>query len=188
MKFWSFGPDLFFHFQLIFKRSGVLLHQKHKQISLKPDDEEPYRCPAGTKKISSIWNHSHQLYFKGLKSNGSNRQSFEALGNAVALMNEENKMRQQAWLTWQAFGLKDGENLVTLDVPEESGFVSSRKPNSFEDAIKTISKGLAFIVPDEKEDTFNFLALTAIWKGIPTLLSSRSSVGKMASDAFYSHF
>ena len=36
----------------------------------------------------------------------------------------------------------------------------------------------AFIVPDREEETLNFYALTAIWQGIPTLVSSRSSIGK----------
>ena len=37
---------------------------------------------------------------------------------------------------------------------------------------------LAFLVPDYEEQTFNHLALTAIWLGIPTLASNQSSIGK----------
>ena len=56
--------------------------------------------------------------------------------------------------------------------------MASKTPKSFEDAVRKISNGPAFIAPDYNEDTFNFTALTAIWKGIPTLVSSESSVGK----------
>ena len=95
-EIWSVGPDLFSYFDLIFEKSNV----EHKQIIFKPDDEESYRSHniPGTKRITSVWNQGHQLYFKGQqqKSNGSTKQSFEILGDAVALINEENKMRGKA--------------------------------------------------------------------------------------------
>ena len=37
---------------------------------------------------------------------------------------------------------------------------------------------LAYIAPDVQEESFNFIALTAIWLGIPTLVSSQSTIGK----------
>ena len=129
-EIWSVGPDLFSHFQLVFRKSEFSLHQKHKEILFKPDDQDCYRTPVGTKKIYSVWNHSHQLYFKGRKqkSKGSNKESFEILGNAVALINEENKMRRKPWLTWYALWLTDAENIGTFDVPQNSGLVALKTP------------------------------------------------------------
>ena len=183
-EIWSVGPDLFSFFHLIFQKCNVALHQKHKEIIFKPDSEPTYRNYSfvGTK-ISSLWNHGHQIYFKGQKqkSRGSSKQNFEILADALALLNVENKMRGKAKLIWHAHGLKDEEDrqkTITLDVPKDIGLIPLTKTKVFADVINKIGSTATFIVPDENEDTFNFAALTAIWKGIPTLVSSHSSVGK----------
>ena len=37
----------------------------------------------------------------------------------------------------------------------------------------------AFIAPDLVDDNFNWTALTALWLGIPTIVSSQSSIRKL---------
>ena len=183
-EIWSVGPDLFLYLEHIFQKSDSELHSKHKDVVFKPDDQLRNRNHniIGTK-ISSIWNHGYQFYFKGQKqkSKGSSKDSFKILGKALGRINEDNNIGGKPKLIWHACGLRDEEDLqksLTLDVTGNNGLVPLTKPKVFVDVMNKINSTVAFIVPDENEDTFNFAALTAMWKGIPTLVSSNSSVGK----------
>ena len=95
---WSVGPDLFAHFQDIFKESGDLeLISKHKQILPKPDANAmnylPYPSSPGVRKVISIWNDGFTFAYKGRRtiSKGSNLQNFFALGGALGNINEQKK-------------------------------------------------------------------------------------------------
>ena len=99
---WSVGPDLFAHFQDIFKESGdVEFISKHKQLLLKPDGNTmnylPYPSAPGVRKIISVWNHGFTFAYKGRKttSKGSNLQNFFALGGALGSINEQKLRRQE---------------------------------------------------------------------------------------------
>ena len=113
-------------------------------------------------------------------SQGSNLQSFEVVGEALNQINQE---KTSTRLEWHGYGMKEEtnqKNLAVLPALENIvGLTPFSKPNSFEDAVNQIDDYLAFIVPDVDEDTFNFMALTAMCgKEFQRFVSDKSSVGK----------
>ena len=184
---WSVGPDLFAHFQDIFKESGDLeLISKHKQILLKPDANTmnylPYPSSPGVRKVISIWNDGFTFAYKGRRiiSKGSNLQNFFALGGALGNINEQKVKRQETKIQWLVHGLKSEEKVTTSIRSQANGntvgLIPLKEANSLDDV--KLHNCLAFLVPDVYEETFNFKALAAIWHGTPTLVPSESSIGK----------
>ena len=179
-EIWSVGPDLFSHYNDIFQGSRL----NHKQVIFKPDGHEASReeSPLKSRMMASIWNSGHQFYCKGQEqwSRGSNQLSFEVVDDAI---NEINKTKPGSTVVWQTYVLKNeddpGKSIILPKPKKIAGIAPLSKPNTFEEAVNKISSSLAFIVPDVEEDTFNFMALISIWKAIPTLVPSKSSVGKM---------
>ena len=183
-EIWSIGPDLFSHFDEIFLTSGRNLSQKHKQILFKPDGASKKRDGEthGINCISSIWNPDQQLYFKGqkLRSKGSSQHSFKSLAEALTVINEDYQKVGKPELSWFVHGLADednGQKSFRKEMSDNPFLVPAGKPTSFSDEIAKLSESTIFIVPEEREETFNFTALEAMSLGVPTLVSSQSSVG-----------
>ena len=184
-EIWSIGPDLFSHFDEIFLTSGGNLSQKHKQILFKPDGASKNRDGEthSINCISSIWNSDQQLYFKGqkLRSKGSCQHSFKSLAEALAQINEDYQKVGKPELSWFVYGLADEENgqkSFRKEMSDNPFLVPVGKPTSFTDRIEKLNKSTIFIVPDEREETFNFTALEALSRGVTILVSSQSSIGK----------
>ena len=182
---WSIGPDLYSHFDEIFQTSRKNLSQKHKQIVFKPDGTSKKRNGErrSTNSVSSIWNSGQQLYFQGrkMRSKGSCQHSFKSLAKALARINEDYRKMKIPELSWFVHGLADEENgqkSFRKEMSDNAFLVPVGKPKSFNDVMKKLSESTIFIVPDEREETFNFTALEAMSQGIPTLVSSQSSIGK----------
>ena len=187
---WSVGPGLFAHFHDIFQEAGSTISGKHKELLLKPDRDPCYRKgsvsphdnPTLIRKVVSAWNHGHSFFYKGRKtvSRGSNLQNFFAVGGALANINKHQLQRHELKIQWHVHGLKNHENLSTSIKSEANGdilgLVPLNSPNCLDDV--KLKNCLAFIVPDVDESTFNFVALSAIWQGVPTIVPSESSVGK----------
>ena len=187
-EIWSVGPDTYHHYQAILDEKGVQSCVSHKEILLKPQVtdfvpdfvEEIKEQPI--LEIVSMWNQPVAFFHKGKKMQykGSGIDSFSSLGAALGKVNSE--VDQQYNMKWSVFGLKftdiissiehiANENRLTLRALEEVLQIQNLNWN----------KGSAFIVPDVQDESFNFIALCTIWLGIPTLVSSQSSIGKFLS-------
>ena len=186
-EIWSVGTDLFTHFNSIFQESPQKISVKHKEITLIPSahlGEIPITAPDSPRirKLVSLWNPGISFIHKGRQeqSQGSSEQNFKTVAAALAKINEENLYNHEPTVEWHVHGMKEldliAESIKGQAVGDLIELVAL-KTISYLDDIK-LNNCLAFIVPDRNEDTFNYAALSAIWQGIPTLVSSQSSVGK----------
>ena len=184
---WSVGTDLFTHFNSIFQESPQNISDKHKEITLIPSADFgkiPLKAQdsPGIRKLVSLWNPGISFIHRGRQeqSQGSSQQNFKTVAAAVAKINEENLYNHEATVEWHVHGMK-GLDLIAESIKGQAvgdlvELVALQTINSLDD-IK-FNNCLAFIVPDRNEDTFNYAALFAMWQGIPTLVSSQSSIGK----------
>ena len=186
-KIWSIGTDLFTHFNSIFQESSSKLSEQHRQITLIPDTELSESTVSaqdspGIRKMVSVWSPGIPFIHKGRKErlHGSSQQNFETASAALAKINETNLYNHESIVEWHVHGLKKYESTTKSIGSQAIGdleqLVALQKPGSLDD-IK-LSHCLAFVVPDKSEDTFYYAALSAMWQGIPTLVSSQSSIGK----------
>ena len=184
---WSFGGDVFSHFQDIFQETASDLSTKHKEILLQPDDEILYkptsvRESGTTWKIVSLFNHGRSFFYKGRKtaSKGSNLQNFYTFGGAVAKINGVNQKRHESKLQWHVHGLKGEEKLIASIKSQAPGNLVGLMPRNNASSLNSVKlkNCLALIVPDVTENSFNYVALTAMFHGVPTLVPSESSIGK----------
>ena len=175
----SVGPDIYEHFDILLQNRGKKLDE-HKQIFLKPDEEICYKKKVW--KFVSVWNRGYSFLYKGkrLQSAGSKAKNFETVGQALKLVNHKYKTLTsgqiiKSSMLWHVYGLSDAEfqNLKGQKIR----LVQQERPAWVEEI--EFHDSLVFIVPDEKEVTFNFTALAAIWQGVPTLIPKGSSVGKL---------
>ena len=171
---WSVGPDLFAHFHDIFQEAKVLISHKHEQILLQPNGLNSGRVqcspPPGSpriRKLFSLWNNGQSFSYKGRKksSKGSNLQNFFSFGGALASINDKKLLEHEQKLQWNVHGLKDQDKVVTTINSQANGntigLEALKYPTCLDD-IK-LQNCLAFIVLDITEETFNFVALSAIW-------------------------
>ena len=178
-EIWSVGSDFYTHFDDIFQGCGKN-PDKHKEIFLKPDGEIGYKKRRAWK-VVSVWNRGYGFLYKGkrLQSAGSKAENFETVGQALESINQKYKsnipaQRRRCNILWHVYGLSD-ENCQNF-TEEGIRLVQQKRPALVADI--EFYDSLAFIVPDEKEATFNFTALDAIWRGVPTLVPKGSSVGR----------
>ena len=187
-EIWSVGLDLFEYFQDIFKDGDGALCAKHKKILLQPDRQKMHQMSisnttnTGIRKVVSFWNQGHPRMYKGKPktSKGSNLQNYWAFGGALAEINDEYVKRNESKIQWIVHGLK-GQDQVIESLKSQTkgntlGLVPQKKPNSLDDV--KLQNCLAFLVPDITEETLKFVALSAMWQGVPTIVPSESSVEK----------
>ena len=190
---WSLGSDTYSHYHNIFKEVKKTQSFIHKEILLQPTTSGMYYWQGNSitqsslrvRKIVSVWNKPSPFYHKGQErySNGSNVGDFYSLGAALAKINNASLQRNASKLQWNIHGLRFQDSIVKSI--EERAKPNKLKLSPLSSATSvddlTWKNCLAFIVPDVSDESFNFIALSAIWLGIPTLVSSRSSIGKFLS-------
>ena len=177
---WSVGPDIYAYYKHMFEEESQI---RHEEISLLPDiniasNSEHYTGDRKLKtpKFVSVWKTPTEFIQNDSKeySKGSDIEGYYNISKALGQINAEEEV------SWVIHGLQ-------IDDPKVHVIREHSKPNVLKvSASSSIpnSEGLnwddccVFLVPDREEDTLNFSALTAIWLGIPTLLSSQSSIGK----------
>ena len=179
-EIWSVGPDLFADFNKMFQDHGHIC-TKHKQFLLKPNEDVTYRNKK-LRKVVSVWNQGHMFSYKGqwFQLGRSKPESFEIVGQALSEINHKyqthtSSQRIKSNIFWHIYGITEEDGQSYLD--KKIKVVPLSRPASLEEI--EFYNSLAFIVPDEKEATFNFTALEAIWRGVPTLVPRESSIGKM---------
>ena len=181
-EIWSVGPDIYHHYQLILEEQDAQ-HDCHKEIQLQPQisnvpDIEKETKGHPIRKIMSIWHKPTRFFHKGktMFSKGSAIDSFASLGAALGKINSESV--QQYW--WYVYGLQfTDEHIKLIQSQADQNKIKLKGPGKVP-AVDDLNwlKPLAFILPDVQEESFNFIALCTIWLGIPTLVSSQSSIGK----------
>ena len=186
-EIWSVGSDTYNHYRDILLGKRNNFSEKHKEILFKPIIDSIPRWEQKNEvlrqKIISSWNPKVQFYLDGKRmfSKGSDIKAFATLNAALRNVAQSDTMKYgTAQWHWDIHvfkpslstfrSLENYEQPSTFDVTALDG-VTSVESVDWENC-------LAFIVPDDEEETFNFLALTAIWLGIPTLASRQSSIGK----------
>ena len=177
---WSMGPDIYTHYEHLFHGEQQV---QHEEIMLLPDrdiviNSEPHirgkRFEAP--KFVTVWNDPIGFIQNDSKeySKGSDIEGYYTMSKALGQINAKRK------LSWVIHGLQ-------LNDPRLHRIRQNARPNMLKASTpSSLSMSdnfnwhdcFAFIVPDREEETLNFTALTAIWLGIPTLVSSQSSIGK----------
>ena len=185
-EIWSVGPDLHSHYEKIRKTLNI----KHRNVLPMPftsskcywqqSDSKPQIFRSGTQKFVSIWSHGYVSIYKNKRfySNRSKPQCFSTLSSALGNINGTKPHKNK--IQWHVHGLKFQEPIQKL-ITDHTG-LNGIKITALSGMLavdELVRKGCeAFLVPDTKDETFNFIALSAIWLGIPTIVSSMSSVGK----------
>ena len=180
---WSMGPEIYTHYKDIFQYSPQIRHQervllpdidptKYWKQHYKTDTSEAVR-------LISVWIPPIEFFHYGTKmySQGRDIEKYYTLSTALGELNAAYNMDK---VQWNIHGLEQNDH-KTHDIQNHA------KPHELNInalGVKTSTDSLpwadylAFIVPDHKDETFNFLALNAICHGIPTLVSSQSSFGR----------
>ena len=99
-----------------------------------------------------------------------------ALGKFEAESKDENTKSLQ----WHVYGLKGTDPVMESLEQYMTGKTLNIMPHDQLGSVDDLPWGnyQVFISPDVVDESFNFLALCALWLGIPTLVSSQSSIGK----------
>ena len=102
------------------------------------------------------------------------------LSSAIGEINTQAMIHHKSRIQWNVHGLKfqDGikNNIEEKAKPNVVQITALSSANSVDNL--TWKNCLAFIVPEIVDETFNHVALSALWLGIPTIVSSQSSIGK----------
>ena len=189
-EIWFVGPDMLNHYQNIFEEIDV--SSKHRKILFKPSTNSiTYReynakrvksHRSATRKLVSIWNNPYPYFHLGKKvhSKGSDINNFYTLCCVLGEINAQSIRQQKSKLQWNVHGLKFQDQIIkSIEEkarPNVVQITALSSVNSVDDL--TWKNCLAYLVPDILDETFNFVALSALWLGIPTIVSSQSSVGK----------
>ena len=191
---WSFGYEMFTRYEDIFQEV-TQPNVKHEQIMLGPEfgNTEPFRYwewngpiqnrSSAKKKIVSVWNKGHHYFTKGKPSSsrGSCPQSYHTLCSALLKINTDAQLRDTQKIQWNVHGLRGQAEAIkfiqNISNPAAVQLVPLRNIKALKDI--TWKNCSAFIVPDNDDESFNFIALAAVWQGIPTIVSAESPIGKL---------
>ena len=191
-EIWSVGLDMHSQYQNVFHELDTATNDKHQEILLQPTTKSikywEYNATrvkshrTGMRKIVSVWNNPYPFFHKGKKvySKGSNIKHFYTLCCVLGEINAQAIIQQKSKLQWNVHGLKFQDQIIKSieekAIPNVVQITALSSVNSVDDL--TWKNCLAFIVPEIVDETFNFVALSALWLGIPTIVSSQSSVGR----------
>ena len=181
-EIWSVGPDTYMYYQSLFQDQS-----KHKEVLLQPTTTAlPYwelnagKPKSKIKKFVSLWNSGHSQISTGKKVNlnESNLRSYSTVCSALGTINK--KGHQKTTIQWNVHGLKyqDGitKSIHDQAKPDKIKLNALSAASSIEET--SWKNYQVFIVPDFVDQSLNFVALSAIWLGIPTIVSSQSALGR----------
>ena len=182
-EIWSFGIDTVEHYKATLPENEGFPLTKHREIFAQPaKSSKKYVGVEGNRKtFVSQWMDGFPYIRRTHRttSNGSNERNFAVFAAVLDEIHIRNNGTSQDHLSWKVYGLKSK--------PETKEFLEKYVTLETTDQILTLdnfnwNKCFAFIAPDIADESFNFAALTAVWKGVPTIVSSRSSVGRFLID------
>ena len=186
-KIWSLGCDTYQHYEEdVFLEVDATLCNKHRKISLQPLTKKEFywqwnsRLNHSCRKLVSVWSRAHTYFHRWRKatSNGSDLQSFSTFCSALGEINDICSQKFEETIRWHIHGVKYMDQIVKSlqDAANPNVKITGLNSITCVDELSWMNS-LAFIVPDCVE-SFNYIALTAFWLGIPTLVPSQSSIGK----------
>ena len=184
---WSMGSDIYSYYDAIFSEQpkGFAREVPHKNILLKPEIESSpetvhsnSQSPVESDRLITIWNEEYPYYFKGKEkcAMGSKKKNFSVLCSALQKISKERSMN----LHLDIKGLKGKDSIVEDVLKAINEDLLKINVLSNVNFLQELSwkQCMAFIVPDFEDESFNFLALTAMWLGIPTFVSTETIIGK----------
>ena len=126
--------------------------------------------------------YEHAFKDRKVNLNESSIQNYStvcsALGTIKRLGTHKGKIQ------WKVYGLKNQDatirSIYDEAKPDKIQLHALSEKKSLKDV--TWKNYNAFIVPDFADKSLNFVALSAMWLGIPTILSSQSVLGKFLLD------
>ena len=188
---WSFGLDTFDHYESIFENPDTY---KHRLLLLQPRPTssiiklywqasyQPTSSSHGVKALVSVWNNPVAFHGKDYvtHSSGSSIKDFATFDAAFNEINRGVGQRPRDKLMWNVHGLKNNEVVLnSIKQHVKPNTLQLRDLNSLLSVDYLIRMNCqVFIAPDLVDDSFNWTALTALWLGIPTIVTSQSSIGK----------
>ena len=191
-EIWSMGSDMLSHYQNIFQEADSSSNDKHREILLKPttksikyweyDATRSKTHRIRRRKLVSVWNKPYNFFHQGkeINSKGSSIDSFFTLSSALGEINNKAMLQHESRIQWNIHGLKLQDKIIRSieekAKPNVVQITALSSVNSIDDL--TWKNSLAVIFPEIVDETFNFVALSALWLGIPTIVSSQSSVGR----------
>ena len=181
-EFWSIGPNVHSYFKIILENFNPALGNKHKEILLEPCK----RNTPGEDKPSDLQNNNltqknflvvcEKLNYTNQcnESIQSNENGFQSLRSALGQINSEQRTGEE--IHWKVHSMINDQKPTETRIEEDDLLTQSIFPSSQELFSNNYS---AIIFPEIQDKTFNFLAMNAVWLGIPTLVSSESNMGKL---------
>ena len=182
--------DIYDHYHNIFREVHSTL-AKHRQVLIKPKscndnlfywnwNSQSQSEKAGIRKLVTVWKAGYQFFYKGKEAHvkGSSKDNYSTLFQALGEIGK-NDRRQHTKKSVSNIHRLQNEDDVTQTLRGQVNAVQLYALQNIDtlDAL-TWKNCLAYLSPDVKEESFNFIALPAIWLGIPTLVYSQSTVGK----------
>ena len=198
-EIWSIGSDIQSHNETIFQ------NVKHKEIMLQPTTSS-LNDSVETNDLNfvSVWKSSLPMFKfrRKINSTGSKISDFGSLNSVFNGLNGE--FRAESGINWTIHCSPQPDVIETLgklrniniSMNTSLGIQKRLSDRNYVVKITPMNTAMsidnlpmkqcrAFIVPDYVEESFNFLALNAIWLGVPTLVSSQSSIGKFLLNLEY---
>ena len=184
-EIWCVGPDVHTYYQNIFHESKI----QCKNIMFQPltTSEDYWQINAlksqphsrGIIKFLSVWSSPYPFYYMGQcsHSTGSSFQNYCTLSSALKGISATGAHKNK--IQWDIYGLKSHLKKNMERQTKPTTFVLSHLP-----AVSCVEQLMwqnchSFLVPDIHEESLNFLALCTMWLGIPTIVPSTSSIGKL---------
>ena len=200
-EIWSMGPDLYAHYNELFAGYNLKRLKKiqHKELIFMPSKTyapgiqrfwKSFYSTGSLVRVVSLWQEGTPYQYKGnmvkAKSHGSSLQDYFCLCKALGKISSELSYRKQK-IEWEILGPQDIVKSMIPSIKSNqtkgkhtfpiNGFTLPTSSETF--CTKRLRKSTMFIAPEKTEDTFNFAAYEAIKFGIPTLVSSESSLGRV---------
>ena len=190
---WSMGSDIYRHYEELFRehKKRKLKKRKeitHKEIMLRPELRSNHlsfsnkRSKSEGHALMSVWCSKFPYHIQDTKkcTKGSTKPAFYAVEAALKRIQKEDLQGSTARIPW----IIHGSEVKDYIAREESApcQININAPGHLSSPHNILwDRCIAYIAPDVRDKSFNFLALVALWLGVPTLVSEESSVGKFLS-------
>ena len=185
-EIWCVGPDVHAYYQAIFKdtdssdikcQSIMLQPSKGSEYYWQVNASKPQLHTEGMIKFLSVWKNSFPFYYMGRRkySTGTCLPNYCTLSSALGQINARGKHRNK--VQWNIHGLRFQDKKTIEDNFQQNTMklYSLSKASSVEKL--TWKNCPAYIDPDIYGDSINYLALSTLWLGIPTIVSKTSATG-----------
>ena len=193
-EIWCVGPDVHEYYQAILEHADSS-NMRCQSIMLQPFTENEYYWEVngskpqihcrGMKKFLSIWKSPYPIHHmrRRTKINGSSLQNYCTLSSALGKINAVDKHKNK--VQWNIYGLKFQDKITIEQHSKPSRFRLYSLPKVTSVDMLTWQSCQAYIDPDIDGDAINFLALSTLWLGIPTIISKTSATGRFLQQVDY---